>query len=693
MKKGIAIKAIAAVVAFTIGIMAFAACSGVYTVTFEVNGNEKIETVRVEAGKSINLPDVMREGSIFEGWYDNPGFDGDHLASPFTPTKDITLYAKWRVKGTENPPGEEKSVTITFVTNGGEPISAITANSGTDLYLPAPERFGYEFDCWCTDEKLDEPFTSEKMPKADLTLYAKWRAEATTPDEHFIFTEIKDDNGDVTAYGITCESVPDNNKIKIPSEHNGKPVTVINDAAFASKDGLKSVIIPDGVTTIGDRAFNSCSDLKNISVPDSVTSIGSQALLSCYDLEYNELDNGLYLGNETNKYTVLVKAKSLGITSCTISDDTKIIFAGAFYNCRNIAGLTIPGGVKSVGNSAFYGCKGFTGMTIPGNVESIGDAAFYDCAGIKSISIESGVKSIGDSAFYGCVELRSLTIPDSITSMGNLVFAKCDKLEYNEYDNGLYLGDRSNGHVVLVKAKSTDITSCRVNADTKFVYNYAFTSCTGLKRVVYEGDIAGWCGITGLYNLRPGNQTLIIGGKEITGELVIPDNVTSIGGNAFSGCKGLTSVTIPDSVTYIGGAAFSNCTELTSIEIPDSVTGMGTNVFSLCPKLTSVKLPKGLTRIEYHSFYSCIGLGSIEIPDGVKSIGDSAFYYCTGLTSVDLPGSVTSIERSAFEGCNKLAEINFDGTVEQWNSVDKSDDWDDGAGSYVVHCTNGDVTK
>ena len=52
-------------------------------------------------------------------------------------------------------------------------------------------------------------------------------------------------------------------------------------------------------------------------------------------------------------------------------------------------------------------------------------------------------------------------------------------------------------------------------------------------------------------------------------DVVIPDVVTRIGWEAFSGCTGLTSITIPDSVTTIGWEAFSGCTGLTSITIPD----------------------------------------------------------------------------------------------------------------------------
>ena len=63
------------------------------------------------------------------------------------------------------------------------------------------------------------------------------------------------------------------------------------------------------------------------------------------------------------------------------------------------------------------------------------------------------------------------------------------------------------------------------------------------------------------------NKKLYLNDELIT-DLVIPDNVTSIGSWAFGGCSGLTSVTIPDSVTSIGYAAFKGCNGLTSITLP-----------------------------------------------------------------------------------------------------------------------------
>lgn len=145
------------------------------------------------------------------------------------------------------------------------------------------------------------------------------------------------------------------------------------------------------------------------------------------------------------------------------------------------------------------------------------------------------------------------------------------------------------------------------------------------------------------------------------GDIVIPDSVTGIRDNAFSGNLTLTSVTIPDSVVTIGAGAFSGCTNLRSAVVPGSVVNIGNGVFSGCSSLTELNFAGNVQMIPDMTFYGCASLSAINIPESVSSIGGSAFENCSLLSTITIPASVASISDTAFTGCSNLSSINVDG--------------------------------
>ena len=164
------------------------------------------------------------------------------------------------------------------------------------------------------------------------------------------------------------------------------------------------------------------------------------------------------------------------------------------------------------------------------------------------------------------------------------------------------------------------------------------------------------------YNVKSIGSYAFSGCRGLT-SVTIPNSVTSIGNYAFADCSGLTSVTIPNSVTSIDGSIFSGCTGLTSVTIPNSVTSIDGSAFSGCTSLTSVTIPNSVTSIGNNAFANCSGLTSITIPNSVTSIGEWAFFYCSGLTSITIPNSVTSIGWNAFNGCSGLFSATIGNSV------------------------------
>ena len=439
----------------------------------------------------------------------------------------------------------------------------------------------------------------------------------------------------------------------------------IYSGAFAGCSGLTAVTIPNSVTYIGHDAFQYCSDLTSVTIPNSVTYIDIYAFVGCSSLVYNEYDNAYYLGNTENPYLWLIKAKSAEITSCAINENCKFIYYYAISGCSKLTSVIIPESVTIIGHGAFNGCSSLTTVTIPNSVTTISDQAFWGCSKLTSVIIPESVTTIGDYVFHDCSSLTSVTIPNSVTTIGNNAFEYCDgltsvtipnsvinigynalygcwSLVYNEYDNAYYLGNAENQYLLLIKAKSKDITTCAINENCKFIYYGAFEGCNGLTTVT------------------------------------IPNSVTSIGDYAFYGCCGLTSVTIPNSVTYIGKSAFHSCSNLFSVTIPNSVTAIGDYAFSGIKNIvyagSAIGKPWGAKSCgivadedgfvygdrDMTQLVAYIGNASnITIPNIVTEIGADAFNGCSGLTSVTIPNSVSYIGCSAFHSCISLETVNF----------------------------------
>ena len=475
--------------------------------------------------------------------------------------------------------------------------------------------------------------------------------------------------------------------IEIPNS-----VTSIDSYAFTYCDGLTNVKIGNGVTSIGQQAFDGCSNLANITIGNGVTSIGSNVFLGCSNIKYNEYDNAYYLGNDSNPYLVLVKAKTKNITSCEINIDTKLIYDSAFANCNSLTSVTIPDSIIAIGNGAFYKCP-ITNASVPAlalsriskeNLQTlvitsgdIDDSLFLDCMSLTSVTIGNGVTSIGAKEFAGCWYLESVTIGDSVTSIGDRAFDDCSRLKSVTIGKGII----------------------SIGED-------AFYRCGNLTRI-YITDIAAWCNISGLYNLMGygSNKQLYFNGELVT-ELVIPDSVITIPDWAFTNCSNITSVIISKNITSIGVGAFISCDNLTTIKVEEgnaaykdingnlySKDGTTLIQYAIGKTYTSFTIPDSVTSIGIGAFYDCTNLTSVTIHDGVIYIGDGAFWGCTSLTSVTIPDSVTSIGRVTFVNCRSLESINFNGTIAQWNAIEKGEDWDGGSvKATYVQCSNGQVS-
>ncbi len=414
----------------------------------------------------------------------------------------------------------------------------------------------------------------------------------------------------------------------IPNRLGGCPVTSIGENAFINRKELTNVYIGKGVKSIGKNAFCNCTNLTDITIGDGIISIGDSAFRGCYSL------TSITLPEDLTSIGSFAFSECSGLTGITIPEKVTSIGNSAFYNCMGLTSVTIGSGVKSIGIQAFSECNAITKvettdiaawcgiefedgysnpllyskklyvdgeliteLAIPEEVTSIGNYAFITCTDLKSVAVGSGVKSIGNYAFSGCDAITKVETTD-ITAWCGIEF----KSVFSNpllYSKKLYVdGELITELVIPEKVTSigdyafyncTGLTSVAVGSGVKSIGIQAFSGCTAITKVETT-DIAAWCGIefeNGHSNPLLYSKKLYVNGELIT-ELVIPEEVTSIGNYAFYACTGLTSVTVGSGVTLIPEYAFYFCGNLEYVCLPEELLYIKNSAFLECANIKTV---------------------------------------------------------------------------------------------------------
>lgn len=160
--------------------------SDVYTLSFNYGiGSAKIDeygnpinSKKIKYGKPFGelyqspLPTVEFDNQTYtnvytyKGWYKNPQGLGDPIQSTTTYEfyGNITIYQII----------EPNKYTLSFDSNGGTTIDAITNKFDTTVAIPKPTKDGHTFGGWYYDDGTFAKKFNGKIPPTNATLYAKW---------------------------------------------------------------------------------------------------------------------------------------------------------------------------------------------------------------------------------------------------------------------------------------------------------------------------------------------------------------------------------------------------------------------------------------------------------------------------------------------------------------------------------------
>lgn len=216
---------------------------------------------------------------------------------------------------------------------------------------------------------------------------------------------------------------------------------------------------------------------------------------------------------------------------------------------------------------------------------------------ITEIEIAAGITAIGAHAFEGYEKISKIELPDSVTELGEYAFNHC-----------------------------SGVTSVRLSNNLTEIKATALSDLGTTSNVV--GSVANPISITlpdSLLYIR-GRAFSLSNGSGLKGDLTIPDNVQSIGEDAFVNNHGLTgNLTIGKSVKEIGGGAFSSCNFTGKLSVPGSVTKIGEKAF-MSNKFTSIQIANGVTSIGEYAFSGCTSVHSIDLSSIAQATyGDNAF--------------------------------------------------------------------
>ncbi len=110
-------------------------------------------------------------------------------------------------------------------------------------------------------------------------------------------------------------------------------------------------------------------------------------------------------------------------------------------------------------------------------------------------------------------------------------------------------------------------------------------------------------------------------------------------------------------VTRILDGAFKDKTKITKVVVPENVVSIGVDAFLGCTNIEEISLPSSLRRIGRRAFVGLRYIKNINIPEGVETIGDTAFSNCVNLENISFPSTLKDLGSNLFQSDKLITSV------------------------------------
>lgn len=500
--------------------------------------------------------------------------------------------------------------------------------------------------------------------------------------------------------------------------------------AFYNSDNIQTLAAANQ-GKIDSYAFYDCDNIQTLTVTNQGY-IGSYAFADCDNIATLTATNQGVIGeyafaNSRITNTAIVKnigdikfMAFKGVTGSYAADiDNVGSIASDAFSSNKISILSVGNNVTSIGERAFRGSTISTSATLTNNGD-IAPNAFQNVNGSFVADINN-VGSLGDYSFAGS-SMSTVTIHPTVSNVGLSAFREST---ITTKANIRHTG--TTGRAAFRGTKGgfeADIQCSGILPDSCFYESVMSTvtigdAVTSIEYNCFESSSFGQATIgSGVTSIKDRGFALA---KRFT-RMVLPDNVCTMGVQAFKGCSTMKNITLSRGLSRINEGTFSGCTALASIFLPQQIDSISNNVFYNCQAMRTVVFeekegdyrlgyttsPKGglfttaysldsvyvggrlkyrtsedacyspfyhgatiravrftdnEIRIYNREFAGCAKLENIYMGSGIESVGDSAFMECVALQHVKLGTGVKSLGQHSFHGCQAVTDIDLSNVV------------------------------